>query len=96
MTTLQWYLAAWTWTISQVPDSDHKNSVTEWSTDRQTVEVHACPLLFVITRVSKDPRIKPALDTITTFAWYTVLISMQELIIQKQLPLLMGQFTMAV
>jgi hypothetical protein len=52
-------------------------------------------LFWVVGRISEDPRIETAFYTVTTNDHNAVLICVDEILVQKYLPLFMEKFSMA-
>jgi hypothetical protein len=52
-------------------------------------------LFWVVSRISKDPRIEAVFYTITTSDHNAVLICVDEILVQKYLPFFMEKFSMA-
>jgi hypothetical protein len=90
--------ATWARATTQVPDTskenpDHPSSVQSYQGQRSNV---AGILFRVVRRVREDSGIKSPLNSIAAKNHNAVLPSLNELLIQKDPPLLMHEFTMAV
>ena len=88
----KWESATRAWATSEVPDASHQNPIIrQYHQLKDNVE-ELNSLFWVISRIRKYPRIKSSCYAIRTLDSNAVLISFQEVFVEKNSPLFMGEF----